>query len=74
MENKVYKLKKALYNLKQSSRAWYTSIDSYLIDIGFLRCPYKHTLYVKFNPGRDVIVCLYMDAFNFYRQQFQINF
>ena len=55
-------MKKALYGLKQAPRVWYTRIDTYFIEHGFLRCPYEHTLYIKFNPEGDVlIVCLYVD-------------
>jgi len=62
LENKVYKLKNALYGLKQAPSAWYTRIDSYFIGHGFHRCPYKHTLYIKFNTDGDILtVCLYMD-------------
>ena len=43
-ENQVYKLKKALYGLKQAPRAWYTRIDAYLLQHGFQKCPYEHTL------------------------------
>ena len=61
-EDKVHRLKKALYGLKQAPRAWYTRIDTYFVEYGFLRCPYEHTLYIKFNPEGDVlIVCLYVD-------------
>lgn len=61
-ENKVYRLIKALYGLKQAPRAWYTRIDSYFIGHGFQRCPYEHTLYIKFKPDEDIlIVCLYVD-------------
>ena len=28
-ENKVYRLKRTLYGLKQTPKAWYTRIDSY---------------------------------------------
>ncbi|XLT27854.1 hypothetical protein HN873_059146, partial [Arachis hypogaea] len=61
-EDKVYKLKKALYGLKQAPRAWYKKIDSYFIENGFRRCPFEHTLYIKFvEPGDILIVCLYVD-------------
>jgi hypothetical protein len=33
---------------------------------GFQRCPYEHTLYIKFvEPGDVLIVCLYVDDLNF---------
>ena len=61
-ENKVYSLKKVLYDLKQASRVWYTRINSYFVGNGFHRCPYEHILYIKFNLFGDiVIVCLYVD-------------
>eukprot|EP00253_Pinus_taeda_P015147 PITA_15147 len=37
-EHKVCKLKKALYGLKQAPRAWYSRIDSYLLENGFDKC------------------------------------
>ena len=61
-EDKVYKLKKALYGLKQAPRTWYGRIDSYFAKLGFSKCPYEHTLYVKKEKdGRITIVCLYVD-------------
>ncbi|RVW82648.1 Retrovirus-related Pol polyprotein from transposon TNT 1-94 [Vitis vinifera] len=36
-EYEVYKLHKALYGLKQAPRAWYSRIDSHLIQLGFRR-------------------------------------
>ena len=59
-ENKVYRLKKALYGLKQAPRSWYTRIDSIIAKLGFEKCPYEHTLYVKKN-NKILIVCLYVD-------------
>ena len=61
-ENKVYRLKKALYGLKQAPRAWYKKIDSFFVENGFPRCPFEHTLYIKFvEPSDILIVCLYVD-------------
>ncbi|CAO2841229.1 unnamed protein product [Amaranthus hypochondriacus] len=60
-ENKVYRLKKALYGLKQAPRTWYTRIDSVFAKLGFEKCPYEHTLYVKKNNNKILIVCLYVD-------------
>lgn len=61
-DDKVYKLKKALYELRQTPRAWYTRIDTYFINNGFHKSPYEHDLYVKANKdGNVVIVCLYVD-------------
>ena len=34
-EQKVYKLKRALYGLKKAPWAWYNRIDSYLMSDGF---------------------------------------
>lgn len=60
-EDKVYKLKKALYGLKQAPRAWYSRIDSYLAKEGFHKCPHEHTLFLKLENGKMLILCLYVD-------------
>jgi hypothetical protein len=61
-EEKVCRLKKALYRLKQAPRAWNSRIDGYLSQKGFTRCPYEHALYVKKSlQGRVMFVCLYVD-------------
>lgn len=61
-EHKVYRLKKALYGLKQALRAWYSRIETYFLKVGFSKCPYEHTLFVKIgDKGKMLIVCLYVD-------------
>lgn len=61
-EHKVYRLKKALYGLKQAPRAWYSRIEAYFIKEGFTKCPYEHTLFIKYAAaGNILIVCLYVD-------------
>eukprot|EP00253_Pinus_taeda_P010232 PITA_10232 len=60
-EQKVCRLKKALYGLKQSLRAWYSRIDSYLLENGFEKCEGEPTLYIKEKDGKILIVVLYVD-------------
>ena len=57
----MYKLKKALYGLKQAPRAWYSSIDAYFSKEGFEKCNYEHTLFIKRQEDKVVIVSLYVD-------------
>lgn len=61
-EEKLYKLKKVLYGLKQARRVWYNKIDSYFKRESFVKCPSEHTLFVK-TSGKDnlLIVSLYVD-------------
>jgi hypothetical protein len=43
----VCKMKKNLYGLKQSPRAWYHRLDTYLKDKGFKRGTIDNNLYIK---------------------------
>jgi len=60
-EHKVCRLKKALYGLKQAPRAWYSRIDSYLLENGFEKCDGEPTVYIKEKDGKILIVVLYVD-------------
>eukprot|EP00253_Pinus_taeda_P024503 PITA_24503 len=60
-EHKVCKLRKALYGLKQAPRAWYSRIDSYLLENGFDKCEGEPTVYIKEKDGKLLIVVLYVD-------------
>lgn len=60
-EDKVLKLKKALYRLKQAPRAWNARIDKYFQERNFIKCPYEHALYIKIQNSDILIVCLYVD-------------
>lgn len=60
-EEKVQKLKKSLYGLKQALQAWYSKIDSYLIANRFERSKNEPILYVKKHQYNFLIVCLYVD-------------
>jgi Reverse transcriptase (RNA-dependent DNA polymerase)/gag-polypeptide of LTR copia-type/Integrase core domain/GAG-pre-integrase domain/Domain of unknown function (DUF4219)/Zinc knuckle len=61
-EEMVYKLNKALYGLKQAPRAWYSKIDGYFAENGFVRSSSEHSLYVKKTGSNDfLLVCIYVD-------------
>jgi len=60
-EEKVYKLRKALYGLRQAPRAWYSRIESYFAKEGFKKCYCEHTLFVKAERGGVLIVSVYVD-------------
>jgi hypothetical protein len=60
--NEVYKLRKALYGLRQAPRAWYSKIENYFISEKFEKCSHEHTLFVKYaDQGKLLIVSLYVD-------------
>eukprot|EP00253_Pinus_taeda_P007460 PITA_07460 len=60
-EHKVCRLKKALYGLKQAPRAWYSRIDSYLLENGFEKFEGEPTLYINETDSKILIVVLYVD-------------
>ncbi|MCO5571978.1 hypothetical protein L7F22_025729 [Adiantum nelumboides] len=60
-EDKVCKLNKSLYRLKQAPRAWYGRIDDHLQSKGFQRSHADHTLYYKVQGKYIVLVILYVD-------------
>jgi hypothetical protein len=60
-EHLVCKLKKSLYGLKQSPRAWYQCIDMFFTHEGFSRSQANHSLYVKQTGEYLLIVIIYVD-------------
>eukprot|EP00253_Pinus_taeda_P008999 PITA_08999 len=59
-EHKVCRLKKALYGRKQAPRAWYSRIDSCLLENEFAKCEGEPTVYIKEKDGKISIVVLYV--------------
>ncbi|CAN6441644.1 unnamed protein product [Victoria cruziana] len=59
--NTVCKLKKSLYGLKQSPRAWYEKISSKLTEENFHRCSSDHSIFTKLSERGQCIVAIYMD-------------
>ena len=47
--NNCFRLKRALYGLKQSPREWYNNVNTFLHSIGFKRLASEHCLYFKKN-------------------------
>lgn len=62
-ENKVLKLKKAIYGLKQSSRAWNIRVDTFLVNLGYNKSKFEPCLYTKHNESFLTIVTVYVDDF-----------
>jgi hypothetical protein len=54
-------LKKALYGLKQAPRAWYSRIDSYLLQMGFEKSEADPSLYYIIWGEDTLILILYVD-------------
>src|SRR6266496_1098913 len=60
-EDWVYRLKRSLYGLKQSSREWYKTITPVLEDFGFVRCESDHSIFVLTRNGYTTYIALYVD-------------
>nr|GEX68218.1 hypothetical protein [Tanacetum cinerariifolium] len=59
--NHVYKLKKALYRLKQASRAWYDMLSSCLLSQDFSKGSLDPTLFIRRNGNDLLLVQIYVD-------------
>ncbi|GJY18463.1 retrovirus-related pol polyprotein from transposon TNT 1-94 [Tanacetum coccineum] len=53
--NQVYKLKKALYRLKQALRAWYDMLSSFLISQDFSKGSVDPTLFIR-RDGKELLL------------------
>ena len=57
----VCKLHKAIYGLKQSSRAWYAKLSSVLGEVGFRRSNDDSSLFVRIGSTSKLVVLIYVD-------------
>ncbi|GKB14375.1 retrovirus-related pol polyprotein from transposon TNT 1-94 [Tanacetum coccineum] len=57
----VYRLKKALYRLKQAPRAWYDKLSKYLISTGFMKGMVDPTLFTRETGKHILLVQIYVD-------------
>jgi hypothetical protein len=60
-ENKVCKLYKSLYFLKQPPKQWHEKFNSTLISAGFSVNEADRCVYYRYGGGQGVILCLYID-------------
>jgi hypothetical protein len=56
-EDLVCRLKRALYDLKQTSKVWYDIIHKFLIDLGFKRSNSNHAVFIK----DEIFLTMYVD-------------
>ncbi|WVZ75942.1 LOW QUALITY PROTEIN: hypothetical protein U9M48_023954, partial [Paspalum notatum var. saurae] len=59
--DRVYKLRKALYDLKQAPRAWYARLKSFLLKSGFVMGSVDKALFLLSRGGDTLIVQIYVD-------------
>ena len=57
----IHKLKKSLYGLKKSPRAWYGRIYNFLTRLAFTKSESNANLYFKVMDDESVILLLYVD-------------
>lgn len=57
---KFYKMRKALYGLRQALRVWYSKIETYFNQENFEKCLHEHTLFVKHSEDKILVVSLYV--------------
>nr|CAH67708.1 H0512B01.3 [Oryza sativa] len=60
-EDKVLRLRKALYGLQQAPRAWNAKLDRTLKELGFDQSKHEHTIYRRNNGGFALLVGVYVD-------------
>ncbi|KAG7598928.1 Zinc finger CCHC-type [Arabidopsis suecica] len=60
-KNKVYKLNKALYGLRQAPRAWNNKLNQILKELNFMKCSKEPSLYQKQENEHLLIVAVYVD-------------
>ena len=83
-QNKVWKLNKGLYGLKQSGRLWNNLLDKFLCDNKFTRSMSDNCLYTYFEDGKSIIIVVWVDdliicasdmaLMNSIKQKFNDNF
>lgn len=58
-EHLVYKLRKALYGVRQAPRAWHLKLSKTLEGMGLVRYPYEHAVYTMHAGSEIHIIAIY---------------
>jgi hypothetical protein len=61
MVGKVCRLKKSLYGLKQSPRAWFDRFRRALCAMGYKQCNGDHTIFYKHSGRKITMLAVYVD-------------
>jgi hypothetical protein len=60
----IFKLRKTLYGLKRSPKAFYSSLSAYLISVGYTKYSFDQCLFFKRVNDTDIIMfCIHVDDF-----------
>ncbi|GJS29698.1 retrovirus-related pol polyprotein from transposon TNT 1-94 [Tanacetum coccineum] len=59
--NHVFKLKRALYDIKQAPKAWYDRLKAFLLDHSYTMGLVDNTLFTKKKDSHIIIVQIYVD-------------
>ena len=59
--NKVCKLRKSLYGLKQASRQWFSKLTQTLLTLGYQQSKYDYSLFINKSSTDITIVAVYVD-------------
>jgi hypothetical protein len=60
-ENKILRIRKALYSLRQAPRAWNTKLDSTLKQMEFEQSPHEAAVYQRDKDGTALLVGVYVN-------------
>ncbi|GJY55597.1 ribonuclease H-like domain-containing protein [Tanacetum coccineum] len=60
-ENKVCRLKKSLYDLKQASKQWNHNLSEALVEVGFVQSKNDHSLYTMNKGSVSLFLLVYVD-------------
>jgi len=58
-ENIVCRLRKAIYGLQKSPRAWFEKFNMVISDIKFAHCDSDHTVFICHTKSGSVILAMY---------------
>jgi Reverse transcriptase (RNA-dependent DNA polymerase) len=59
--NKVWKLRKSIYGLKQASREWYAKVSAEFSQLGFTRLHSDYAVFIKREADHIIIIGVYVD-------------